>query len=95
MHSLYDFYFTHSSYIDTLVCLAIFLGVASIAFGRRGSGFMDSGPLVVGLGFLLTISLIWWADEHNYKMVDFGPLAAFILVEAVVILVINAAVRSR
>ena len=95
MYSLYDFYFTHSSYIDAIVCFAIFLGTGGIAFWRRDSDFMASGPLVVGLGFLLTISLIWWADEHNYRMVDFGPLAAFILVEAVVILVINAAVRSR
>lgn len=95
MDCLYNFYFTHSSYIDTLVILAIFLGVASIAFWRRNTGLMTSGPLVVGLAFLLTISLIWWAGEHNYRMLDFGPIAAFILVEAVVILIINAAVRSR
>lgn len=95
MHSLYDFYFTHSSFIDTLVCLAIFIGMARIAFWQRDTGLRVAGPLVIGLAFLLTISLIWWASEHNYRMLDFGPLAAFIVVEAVVILIINAAVKSR
>ncbi len=93
MHSLYHFYFTHSSFIDTLVCLAIFIGVARIAFWQRDTGLRVAG--IIGLAFLLTISLIWWAGEHNYRMLDFGPLAAFIIVEAVVILIINAAVKSR
>lgn len=95
MHSLYNFYFTYSSIIDTLVCLSIFLGVARIAFWRQGTGFRVSGPLVVGLAFLLTVSLIWWAGEHDYRMVDFGPLAVFVMVEAVVVLIISFAVRSR
>ena len=95
MDSLYRFYFAHSSFIDTLVCISIFLGAASIAFWRRDTGFRVSGPLVLGLACLLTISLIWWAGEHNYRMVDLGPLAVFVLVEAVVILIINVAVRSR
>ncbi|MFC1735519.1 hypothetical protein ACFL1X_05340 [Candidatus Hydrogenedentota bacterium] len=95
MNSPYDFYLTHSALVDTLVCLAIFVGVARIAFWRRETGFRISGPLVVGLACLLSISLISWAGEHDYRMIDFGPLAVFIVVEAVVILIINAAVRSR
>ena len=95
MDSLYRFYFAHSSLIDTLVCLSVFFGMARIAFWRRDTGFRVSGPLVVGLAFLLTISLIWWAGDRGYRMIDVGPLAVFILVEAVVILIINAAVRSR
>ena len=95
MNSLYDFYLSHAQVIDTLICLAIFIGAARIAFWDRHEGFRLSGPLVIGLGFLLTISLIWWAGEHDYRIVDFGPLAVFIVVETVVILIINAAVRSR
>ena len=95
MQSLYEFYLTNSSIIDALVCLAIFLGVARIAFWDRHTGFQLSGPLVLGLACLLAISLISWASEHDYGLIDFGPIAAFIIVEAVVILIINAAVRTR
>ena len=95
MTSTYDIYLTHSSVIDLLVCLAIFIGVARIAFWDKHNGFRLSGPLVAGLACLLTISLISWAGEHDYRLTDFGPLAAFIVVEAVTILIINAAVRSR
>ena len=95
MNSLYDFYLTNASTIDTLICLAIFIGAARIAFWDRHQGFRLSGPLVVGLACLLTISLIWWAGEHDYRIIDLGPLAAFIVIQTVVILIINAAVRSR
>ena len=95
MNSLYDFYLSHSEVIDTLICLAIFIGAARIAFWDRREGFRLSGPLVVGLACLLTVSLIWWASEHEYRIVDLGPLAVFIVVETVVILIINVAVRSR
>lgn len=95
MRSLYSFYFAHASFLDTLICLALFLGVAKLAFWRRGTGFHVSGSLVVGMTLLLTVSLIWWAGEHGYRMLDLGPLAAFVVVEAVVVLIINFAVRSR
>ena len=95
MSSLYGFYLTHSEIIDTLVCLAIFIGAARIAFWDRTEGFRLSGPLVVGVACLLTVSLIWWAGEHEYRIIDLGPLAAFIVLEIIVILIINAAVRTR
>jgi len=95
MDPLYRFYLTHSGLIDASTCLAVFLGIAGLAFWRKSTGFRVTGPLVLGLTLLLTISLIWWAGEHNYRMIDLGPAAVFILVEALVITIINLAVRSR
>ena len=95
MESLYNIYQTHSEMIDTLICIAIFVGAARIAFWDRTEGFRLSGPLVAGLACLLTVSLIWWAGEHEYRIIDLGPLAVFIVLEIIVILIINAAVRTR
>jgi hypothetical protein len=44
---------------------------------------------------VLTIALLSWGAEHDYRLADLGPLAAFLVVEAAVIVLINLAVRTR
>lgn len=95
MDSLLDLYRCHTDQIDGLLALAIFLGLARIAFWSPRCGFRLSGPLVVGLTGMLSLSLLLWAEKTGHSLIELGPLAALAVAGAVVIMLLNAATNSR
>lgn len=85
-HPLTDLYRANPELWHVLIGLLIFGGVARIAFWREEDGLRLGGPLALGLSLLLTIALSTWAEENQYRIESLGGWAAFILIEAILVL---------
>lgn len=53
------------------------------------------GMLAVGLALLLTIALITWADDHAYTIKKIGPWAAFVLIQAILIMISSTRRKAK
>ena len=65
--------------------MLVFGGMARIAFWGA-DGLHIGGPLAIGLALLLTVALLKWARAEGRTIDEFGPLAAFVIVEAILIM---------
>ena len=79
-------YSTHTGICNTIILVLVFGGMGRIAFWREHQGLRVGGPLAVGLALLLTVALLHWARTEHRTIIEFGPWAAFILAEAIIIL---------
>ena len=79
-------YNQHPGLCNTIILLLVFGGMGRIAFWREHDGLHVGGPLAVGLALLLTVALLKWARTEGRTIGEFGPLAAFIIVEAILIM---------
>jgi hypothetical protein len=90
-----SFYDLHPGICNTIILVLVFGGMARIAFWREHDGLRVGGPLAIGLGMLLTVALLKWARAGGRSIVEFGPLAAFVIVEAILIMGWAAFRKSR
>ena len=90
MDPLQAFYNANSGWCNVAIAVLVFGGMARIAFWRDSDGLRVGGLLAVGLGLLLAVALLAWASETGRSITDLGPWAAFILLEAIVIMGLNA-----
>ena len=95
MNTLCDIYRTNPAFWQAIALLLLFGGMARIAFWRDADGMRVGGPLVVGLGFLLTIALFAWADEHRRRISELGPWAVLVLIQSILLLVFNARRKAK
>ena len=95
MDPIKDFYAANENLCNLVIALFVFGGMARIAFWRACDGMKVSWPLVTGLALLLSLSLLSWANENGRSITDLGPWAAFILLEALLLLVLNAHRKSE
>ena len=95
MNMLSDIYRMNPGFWHTIILLLVFGGMARIAFWRDPDGMRVGGPLAVGLGLLLTIALLTWADEHRRRITELGPWAALILIQAILLLAFNARRKAK
>ena len=79
-------YNQHPGLCNTIILLLVFGGMARIAFWREHDGLHVGGPLAVGLALLLTVALLKWARTEGRTIDEFGPMAAFIVIEAILIM---------
>lgn len=89
MDFLHQTYYQHPGMWNVAIAGLIFFGLGRIAFSRQDEGLRIGGPLAIGLAGLLTIALIVWADENGRRIQEFGPLAAGIVVGAIVTLAVQ------
>ena len=80
------FYSSHQGLCNTVILILVFGGMARIAFWREHDGLRVGGPLAIGLAALLTVAALTWARQEGRSVADLGPWAAFILVEAILIM---------
>ncbi len=83
---LESFYDLHSGLCNAVVLILVFGGMARMAFWREHDGLRVGGPLAVGLAGLLTVALLKWARVEGRSVIEFGPWAAVILAEAILIM---------
>lgn len=83
IENVYD---QHTTLCNAGILILVFTGMGRIAFWRDREGLTVGGPLTIGLGLLLTIALMKWASAEGRTIVELGPWAAIILLEAIVIL---------
>ncbi len=83
IENLYD---THTGLCNSAILILVFFGMARIAFWREHDGLHVGGPLAVGLAMLLTVALLKWARVEGRTITEFGPLAAFVVIEAILIM---------
>ena len=79
-------YDQHQGLCNVIILLLVFGGMARIAFWREYDGLHVGGPLALGLAGLLTLALLKWANAEHRTITEFGPLAAIIMVEAILIM---------
>ena len=80
------FYDSHEALCNVAILLLVFGGMGRVAFWRDGTGLKVGGPLAVGLAALLTVAMLKWARVEGRSIIEFGPWAAFILAEAILIM---------
>jgi len=90
MELIIDFYQQNSNWLEPLVFILIFFGIALMAFKGRGST-----PLVLGISLLLSISFIIWAREHEWHLQDWGIFGFIIVTLSIVVCAVNFVLRSR
>ena len=95
METLADLYRDNPQLAHAVIGLFVFGGLARIAFWRNADGMRVGGPLVVGLALLLTVAIVVWADENRRCIQEFGPWAAFFVVEALLLLAFNARRKAK
>ena len=83
---LETFYDLHTGLCNTVILILVFAGMGRLAFWRDHEGLKVGGSLAIGLGLLLTVALMKWADAEGRTILELGPWAAIILLEAIVIL---------
>lgn len=83
LETVYD---QHETLCNAGILILVFTGMGRIAFWRDREGLTVGGPLTIGLGLLLTIALMKWANTEGHTISELGPWAAVILIEAIVIL---------
>ena len=81
-----NLYELHSGLCNSVILLLVFGGMARIAWWRETDGLHVGGPLAIGLALLLTVALLKWARAEGRTIEEFGPLAAFVIVEAIMIM---------
>jgi len=95
MDPLQTFYSANSGWCNVAIAVLVFGGMARIAFWRDSDGLRVGGMLAVGLAFLLAVSLLAWASETGRSITDLGPWAAGLLLEAIIIMGLNARRKSK
>ena len=86
MEFLNETYYQNPGLYNLIIAGLIFFGLGRVAFWRNSDGLAVGGPLALGLGALLTLALIIWADENGRRIQEFGPWAAGIVVGAILTL---------
>ena len=81
-----SYYDLHSGLCNTIILLLVFGGMARLAFWREHDGLRVGGPLALGLAGLLTVALLKWSHVQGRSIVELGPWAVFILLEAILIM---------
>ncbi len=81
-----SFYDQHEGLCNVVILLLVFGGMARVAFWRERDGLWIGGPLALGLAGLLTLALLKWARMEGRTVAEFGPIAAFVVVEAIFIM---------
>ena len=76
-------YLAHQGLWNTIILVLVFGGMARMAFWREHDGLRVGGPLALGLALLLTLAALQWSREEGRRVAELGPLAAFVLVQAV------------
>lgn len=94
MDFLNSTYFQNPGLYNVIIGILIFYGLGRIAFWRNADGLHVGGPLAVGLGLLLTVAIVTWAHDNGRVIQELGPLAAGLLIGAVITLGINAFRKS-
>ncbi len=95
MDFLHDTYYQNPGLFNVIIGILIFGGLGRIAFWRNSDGLRVGGMLAAGLALLLTIAIIVWADENGRVIQEFGPIAAGMVIMAVIILGLRAFTKSR
>jgi len=90
MELIIDFYQQNSNWLEPLVFILIFFGIALLAFKGRGSI-----PLVVGISLLLSVSFIIWARENGWHLQDWGIFGFILITLSIVVCAVNFVLRSR
>ena len=81
-----SFYEQHTGLCNVVILLLVFGGMGRLAFWREHDGLRVGGPLALGLAALLTVALLRWARVEGRSIVELGPWAAFILIEAILVM---------
>ena len=79
-------YSQHEGLCNTVILILVFGGMGRIAFWREHDGLRVGGPLAIGLAALLTVAALTWARQEGKSVADLGPWAAFIIVQAILIM---------
>ena len=79
-------YDQHAGLCNVVILLLVFGGMARVAFWREQDGLKVGGPLAFGLAGLLTVALLKWSHANGRTIMEFGPLAVFVVVEAILIM---------
>ena len=79
-------YFAHQGLWNTIILVLVFGGMARIAFWREHDGLRVGGPLALGLALLLTLATLQWSREEGRRIAEVGPIAAFVIVQAILIM---------
>ena len=85
-YAIENFYDMHTGLCNAVILILVFGGMARVAFWREHDGLRVGGPLAVGLAGLLTVALLKWARVEGKSIIELGPWALFILLEAIAIM---------
>ena len=83
---LESLYAAHQGLWNTIILILVFGGMARIAFWREHDGLRVGGPLALGLALLLTLAALQWSREESRRIAELGPLAAFVIIQAILIM---------
>lgn len=83
---LESLYVAHQGLWNTIILVLVFGGMARIAFWREHDGLRVGGPLALGLALLLTLAALQWSREEGRRIAELGPLAAFVIIQAILIM---------
>ena len=83
---LESLYVAHQGLWNTIILVLVFGGMARIAFWREHDGLRVGGPLALGLALLLTLAALQWSREESRRIAELGPLAAFVIIQAILIM---------
>ena len=83
---LESLYFAHQGLCNTVILALVFGGMARVAFWRERDGLRVGGPLALGLALLLTLAALQWSREEGRRVAELGPMAALVIVQAVLIM---------
>lgn len=73
------FYDDYSTFIDLVIYLVIFIGIAKVTLGNRFYG-RGGNLVVIGIGTALAVSLLVTQNVIGFNLKSFGSIAAFIFV---------------
>jgi len=90
MEIIINFYNQNAHFLEPLIFILIFAGVAQMAFRGRGSA-----PLIIGLCLLLSFSFLIWARENDWRLQDWGIFGFIIITLSIVLCAVNFILRSR
>jgi len=76
-------YTRHYELCNAVILVLVFGGMARIAFWRDEDGLKVGGPLAAGLALLLTVAMLKWTRAEGRTITELGPLAALIIVQAI------------
>lgn len=73
-----ELYGKYGTFIDFLIYLTIFIGVAQFTLGKRFEG-RGGKAIIIGMGLALAIALSLTQNQFGFSIASFGPVAAAIL----------------